>query len=146
MIRILFKVAIELFVIIYINEIDAIVWARVYEGFSRGNDEHESTLNQLLVEMDEYGTTSGLVLTCTNRPDILEKSLSRLGQFDYQTATDKLYIKDHIQVFQVYLRKLKMNCEPSFYSQIRAALSPRFNGGWSIHCKCLQWSLIFCKE
>ncbi|KAL6133154.1 hypothetical protein ACLB2K_065391 [Fragaria x ananassa] len=83
--------------IIFIDEIDAIGRARGRGGFSGGNDERESTLNQLLVEMDGFGTTSGVVvLAGTNRPDILDKALLRPGRFDRQITIDKPDIKDHI--------------------------------------------------
>ncbi|URE23581.1 Cell division protease ftsH [Musa troglodytarum] len=80
--------------IIFIDEIDAIGRARGRGGFSGSNDERESTLNQLLVEMDGFGTTSGVVvLAGTNRPDILDKALLRPGRFDRQITIDKPDIK-----------------------------------------------------
>ncbi|KAK7840565.1 atp-dependent zinc metalloprotease ftsh 10 [Quercus suber] len=76
--------------IVFIDEIDAIGRARGRGGFSGSNDERESTLNQLLVEMDGFGTTSSVVvLAGTNRPDILDKALLRPGQFDRQISIDK---------------------------------------------------------
>ncbi|KAK8705139.1 hypothetical protein V6N13_048747 [Hibiscus sabdariffa] len=80
--------------IIFIDEIDAIGRARGRGGFSGGNSEHESTLNQLLVEMDGFGTTSGVVvLAGTNRPDILDRALLRPGWFDRRITIDKPDIK-----------------------------------------------------
>ncbi|KAL2481556.1 ATP-dependent zinc metalloprotease FTSH 10 [Abeliophyllum distichum] len=115
--------------IIFIDEIDAIGRARGRGGFSGGNDERESTLNQLLVEMDGFGTTSGVVvLAGTNRPDILDKALLRPGRFDRQITIDKPDIKGREQIFRIYLDKLKLEQEPSYYSERLAALTPGFAG------------------
>ncbi|KAI3870038.1 hypothetical protein MKW92_025664 [Papaver armeniacum] len=101
--------------IIFIDEIDAIGRARGRGGLTGSNDERESTLNQLLVEMDGFATTAGVVvLAGTNRPDILDKALLRPGRFDRQISIDKPDVKlDH---------------EPSYYSQRLAALTPGFAG------------------
>ncbi|XWS55646.1 hypothetical protein CRYUN_Cryun09bG0019000 [Craigia yunnanensis] len=110
--------------IVFIDEIDAIGRARGRGGFSGGNDERESTLNQLLVEMDGFGTTSGVVvLAGTNRPDILDGALLRPGRFDRQITIDKPDIKGRDQIFQIYLKKLKLDNDPSYYSQRLAALT-----------------------
>ncbi|XP_020553531.1 ATP-dependent zinc metalloprotease FTSH 8, mitochondrial isoform X2 [Sesamum indicum] len=115
--------------IIFIDEIDAIGRARGRGAFSGGHDERESTLNQLLVEMDGFGTTSGVVvLAGTNRPDILDKALLRPGRFDRQITIDKPDIKGRHQIFNIYLKKLKLDKEPSYYSQRLAALTPGFAG------------------
>ncbi|KDP42240.1 hypothetical protein JCGZ_02970 [Jatropha curcas] len=115
--------------IVFIDEIDAIGRARGRGGFSGGNDERESTLNQLLVEMDGFGTTSGVVvLAGTNRPDILDKALLRPGRFDRQISIDKPDIKGREQIFNIYLKKIKLDHEPSYYSQRLAALTPGFAG------------------
>lgn len=115
--------------IIFIDEIDAIGRARGRGGFSGSNDERESTLNQLLVEMDGFGTTSGVVvLAGTNRPDILDKALLRPGRFDRQISIDKPDIKGRDQIFQIYLKKLRLDNEPSYFSQRLAALTPGFAG------------------
>ncbi|KAL1217169.1 ATP-dependent zinc metalloprotease FTSH 3 [Cardamine amara subsp. amara] len=114
--------------IIFIDEIDAIGRARGRGGFG-GNDERESTLNQLLVEMDGFGTTAGVVvLAGTNRPDILDKALLRPGRFDRQITIDKPDIKGRDQIFKIYLKKIKLDHEPSYYSQRLAALTPGFAG------------------
>ncbi|CAN0854278.1 ATP-dependent zinc metalloprotease FTSH 10, mitochondrial [Linum grandiflorum] len=114
--------------IIFIDEIDAIGKARGRGGFG-GNDERESTLNQMLVEMDGFSTTSGVVvLAGTNRPDILDKALLRPGRFDRQITIDKPDIKGREQIFQIYLKKLKLDQEPSYYSERLAALTPGFAG------------------
>eukprot|EP00262_Sarcandra_glabra_P010032 TRINITY_DN24896_c0_g1_i1.p1 TRINITY_DN24896_c0_g1~~TRINITY_DN24896_c0_g1_i1.p1 ORF type:complete len:825 (+),score=156.97 TRINITY_DN24896_c0_g1_i1:182-2656(+) len=115
--------------IIFIDEIDAIGRARGRGGLTGANDERESTLNQLLVEMDGFGTTAGVVvLAGTNRPDILDKALLRPGRFDRQISIDKPDIRGRDQIFQIYLKKLKLDNEPLFYSQRLAALTPGFAG------------------
>ncbi|RYR70221.1 hypothetical protein Ahy_A03g016729 isoform B [Arachis hypogaea] len=128
--------------IIFIDEIDAIGRARGRGGFSGANDERESTLNQLLVEMDGFGTTAGVVvLAGTNRPDILDKALLRPGRFDRQISIDKPDIKGRDQIFQIYLKKIKLDHEPSFYSQRLAALTPGFAGA-DIANVCNEAALI----
>ncbi|XP_020214526.1 ATP-dependent zinc metalloprotease FTSH 10, mitochondrial isoform X1 [Cajanus cajan] len=128
--------------IIFIDEIDAIGRARGRGGFSGANDERESTLNQLLVEMDGFGTTSGVVvLAGTNRPDILDKALLRPGRFDRRIAIDKPDIKGREQIFQIYLKKIKLDHEPSYYSQRLAALTPGFAGA-DIANVCNEAALI----
>ncbi|PKA56410.1 ATP-dependent zinc metalloprotease FTSH 8, mitochondrial [Apostasia shenzhenica] len=128
--------------IIFIDEIDAIGRARGRGGFSGSNDERESTLNQLLVEMDGFGTTSGVVvLAGTNRPDILDKALLRPGRFDRQIALDKPDIKGREQIFRIYLKKIKLDNDPSFYSERLAALTPGFAGA-DIANVCNEAALI----
>ncbi|KAJ4823504.1 ATP-dependent zinc metalloprotease FTSH 8, mitochondrial [Turnera subulata] len=132
--------------IVFIDEIDAIGRARGRGGFSGGNDERESTLNQLLVEMDGFGTTSGVVvLAGTNRPDILDKALLRPGRFDRQITIDKPDIKGRNQIFQIYLKKLKLDNDPSFYSQRLAALTPGFAGA-DIANVCNEAALIAARN
>lgn len=127
--------------IIFIDEIDAIGRARGRGGFG-GNAERESTLNQLLVEMDGFGTTSGVVvLAGTNRPDILDKALLRPGRFDRQISIDKPDIEGREQIFQIYLKKIKLEHEPSYYSQRLAALTPGFAGA-DIANVCNEAALI----
>ncbi|XP_050208189.1 ATP-dependent zinc metalloprotease FTSH 3, mitochondrial-like [Mercurialis annua] len=132
--------------IVFIDEIDAIGRARGRGGFSGGNDERESTLNQLLVEMDGFGTTAGVVvLAGTNRPDILDKALLRPGRFDRQITIDKPDIKGRDQIFQIYLKKLKLDKDPSFYSQRLAALTPGFAGA-DIANVCNEAALIAARH
>lgn len=132
--------------IIFIDEIDAIGRARGRGGFSGGNDERESTLNQLLVEMDGFGTTSGVVvLAGTNRPDILDKALLRPGRFDRQITIDKPDIKGREQIFQIYLKKIKLDHKPSYYSQRLAALTPGFAGA-DIANVCNEAALIAARH
>lgn len=128
--------------IVFIDEIDAIGRARGRGGFSGANDERESTLNQLLVEMDGFGTTAGVVvLAGTNRPDILDKALLRPGRFDRQITLDKPDIKGRDQIFQIYLKKIKLDHKPSYFSQRLAALTPGFAGA-DIANVCNEAALI----
>ncbi|RXI04342.1 hypothetical protein DVH24_038616 [Malus domestica] len=132
--------------IIFIDEIDAIGRARGRGGLSGSNDERESTLNQLLVEMDGFGTTAGVVvLAGTNRPDILDKALLRPGRFDRQISIDKPDIKGRDQIFQIYLKKIKLDHEPSYYSQRLAALTPGFAGA-DIANVCNEGALIAARN
>ncbi|CAN4080673.1 unnamed protein product [Withania somnifera] len=132
--------------IIFIDEIDAIGRARGKGGFSGGHDERESTLNQLLVEMDGFATTSGVVILAgTNRPDILDKALLRPGRFDRQITIDKPDIKGRDQIFRIYLSKLKLDHEASFYSQRLAALTPGFAGA-DIANVCNEAALIAARN
>ncbi|CAK9187275.1 unnamed protein product [Ilex paraguariensis] len=132
--------------IIFIDEIDAIGRARGRGGFSGGNDERESTLNQLLVEMDGFGTTSGVVvLAGTNRPDILDNALLRPGRFDRQITIDKPDIKGREQIFQIYLKKIKLDHEPSYFSERLAALTPGFAGA-DIANVCNEAALIAARR
>eukprot|EP00899_Mesostigma_viride_P016412 jgi/Mesvir1/24772/Mv22027-RA.1 len=115
--------------IIFVDEIDAIGKARGRGGFAGGNDERENTLNQLLVEMDGFSTTSGVVvLAGTNRPDILDKALLRPGRFDRQISIDRPDINGREQIFRIYLEKIALDKEVEYYSQRLAALTPGFAG------------------
>lgn len=95
--------------IIFIDEIDAIGRSRGRGQMPGGNDEKENTLNSLLVEMDGFGTDSGvIILAATNRPDVLDQALLRPGRFDRQISIDKPDIRDRAAILQVYLKKLKL--------------------------------------
>ncbi|XP_047980155.1 ATP-dependent zinc metalloprotease FTSH 10, mitochondrial-like isoform X1 [Salvia hispanica] len=132
--------------IIFIDEIDAIGRARGRGGMSGSHDERESTLNQLLVEMDGFGTTAGVVvLAGTNRPDILDNALLRPGRFDRQISIDKPDIKGREQIFQIYLKKIKLDNEPSYFSQRLAALTPGFAGA-DIANVCNEAALIAARS
>ncbi|KAK9280405.1 hypothetical protein L1049_014094 [Liquidambar formosana] len=132
--------------IVFIDEIDAIGRARGRGGFTGSNDERESTLNQLLVEMDGFGTTAGVVvLAGTNRPDILDKALLRPGRFDRQITIDKPDIKGRDQIFQIYLKRIKLDHEPSYFSQRLAALTPGFAGA-DIANVCNEAALIAARN
>jgi AFG3 family protein len=92
--------------------------------------------------MDGFGTTAGVVvLAGTNRPDILDKALLRPGRFDRQITIDKPDIKGRDQIFRIYLTKLKLDQEPTFYSQRLAALTPGFAGA-DIANVCNEAALI----
>uniref|UniRef100_A0A7S0RHV4 AAA+ ATPase domain-containing protein n=1 Tax=Pyramimonas obovata TaxID=1411642 RepID=A0A7S0RHV4_9CHLO len=115
--------------IIFIDEIDAIGRARGRKGFAGSNDERENTLNQLLVEMDGFATTTGVVILAgTNRPDILDQALLRPGRFDRQITIDRPDIKGREQIFQVHLKQLKLDEDKEYYSQRLSALTPGFAG------------------
>jgi len=95
--------------IIFIDEIDAIGRARGKNMATGGNDERESTLNQLLTEMDGFGTDIGvIILAATNRPDILDAALLRPGRFDRQISIDKPDLVGREQIFKVHLKPLKL--------------------------------------
>jgi AFG3 family protein len=132
--------------IIFIDEIDAIGRARGRGGFAGANDERESTLNQLLVEMDGFGTTTGVVvLAGTNRPDILDKALLRPGRFDRQISIDRPDINGREQIFKIYLEKMKLDQDPVYYSQRMAALTPGFAGA-DIANVCNEAALICARN
>jgi AFG3 family protein len=114
---------------IFIDEIDAIGRARGKGGFAGGNDERENTLNQLLVEMDGFATTQGVVvLAGTNRPDVLDKALLRPGRFDRQISIDRPDLNGREQIFQVHLGHIKLDQPIEYYSERMAALTPGFAG------------------
>jgi AFG3 family protein len=95
--------------IIFIDEIDAIGRARGKNSIVGGNDERENTLNQLLVEMDGFGTDSGIIiLAATNRPDVLDSALLRPGRFDRQISIDKPDLIGREQIFKVHLKPVKL--------------------------------------
>jgi cell division protease FtsH len=94
--------------IIFIDEIDAVGRARGKSNISGGNDERENTLNQLLTEMDGFGTNSHvIVLAATNRADVLDKALMRAGRFDRQIFVDLPDIRERAEIFKVHLEPLK---------------------------------------
>ncbi|MBA0883981.1 ATP-dependent zinc metalloprotease FtsH [Flavobacterium undicola] len=94
--------------IIFIDEIDAVGRARGKNNMSGGNDERENTLNQLLTEMDGFGTnTNVIVLAATNRADVLDKALMRAGRFDRQIFVDLPDIRERAEIFKVHLAPLK---------------------------------------
>ena len=113
--------------IVFIDEIDAVGRARGKNvGFS-SNDERENTLNQLLTEMDGFGTNSGvIILAATNRADILDKALMRAGRFDRQIHVELPDLKEREEIFQVHLRGLKL--EENFDLEFLAKHTPGFSG------------------
>ena len=94
--------------IIFIDEIDAVGRARGKSNMSGGNDERENTLNQLLTEMDGFGTnTNVIVLAATNRADVLDKALMRAGRFDRQIYVDLPDVRERKEIFEVHLKPIK---------------------------------------
>ncbi|KAL1410988.1 AAA ATPase afg3 [Vanrija albida] len=117
--------------IIFIDEIDAIGKARGKGGNFGGNDERESTLNQLLVEMDGFGTKEHIVvLAGTNRPDVLDPALMRPGRFDRHIAIDRPDIGGRRQIFKVHLGPITLDPELTIdqISEKLALLTPGFSG------------------
>ncbi|MBR1513665.1 MAG: ATP-dependent zinc metalloprotease FtsH [Bacteroidales bacterium] len=113
--------------IIFIDEIDAIGRARGKSAITGGNDERESTLNQLLTEMDGFGTNSGvIVLAATNRADILDKALLRAGRFDRQIYVELPDIVGRKEIFEVHMRNLKLDTDVD--KEFLAKQTPGFSG------------------
>lgn len=113
--------------IIFIDEIDAIGRARSKNPMNGGNDERESTLNQLLTEMDGFGTNSGvIVLAATNRADILDKALMRAGRFDRQIYVELPDLAGRKEIFDVHMRPLKKSDDIT--SEFLAKQTPGFSG------------------
>lgn len=113
--------------IIFIDEIDAIGRARGKNPINGGNDERESTLNQLLTEMDGFGTNSGvIVLAATNRADILDKALMRAGRFDRQIYVELPDLIGRKEIFEVHMRNLKLG--PDVDRDFLAKQTPGFSG------------------
>ena len=113
--------------IVFIDEIDAVGRARGKNvGFS-SNDERENTLNQLLTEMDGFGTNSGvIVLAATNRADILDKALMRAGRFDRQIQVTLPDLNERKEIFQVHIKNLKLSKD--FNLELIAKNTPGFSG------------------
>ena len=113
--------------IVFIDEIDAVGRARAKNGGFTSNDERENTLNQLLTEMDGFGTNSGvIVLAATIRADILDKALMRAGRFDRQIHVELPELKEREEIFQVHLRGIKV--DPDFNVEFMAKHTPGFSG------------------
>lgn len=130
--------------IIFIDEIDAIGRSRLKAQIPGGNDERESTLNQLLVEMDGFSTNSGvIILGATNRPDVLDSALLRPGRFDRQIAIDKPDMIGREQIFNVHLKPLKLNSDVD--SKKLAAQTPGFAGA-EIANVCNEAALIAARK
>jgi AFG3 family protein len=130
--------------IVFIDEIDAVGRARSRGAFH--NDERENTLNQLLVEMDGFSSTTGVVvLAGTNRPDVLDKALLRPGRFDRQIYIDRPDIKGRRDIFKVHLKPLKMNDPLEDVAKRLAALTPGFSGA-DIANVCNEGALIAARH
>jgi len=113
--------------IVFIDEIDAVGRARSKNAGFSSNDERENTLNQLLTEMDGFGTNSGvIVLAATNRADILDKALMRAGRFDRQIHVELPDLNERKEIFQVHLKPLKLSS--SFDIDLIAKNTPGFSG------------------
>lgn len=121
--------------IIFIDEIDAIGKSRAKSNVGGGNDERESTLNQILTEMDGFNTSEQVVvLAGTNRPDVLDKALMRPGRFDRHIAIDRPTMDGRKQIFRVYLKKIVTDENLEFLEGRLAALTPGFAGADIANC------------
>ncbi len=130
--------------IIFIDEIDAIGRARGKSNFSGSNDERENTLNQLLTEMDGFGTnTNVIVLAATNRADVLDKALMRAGRFDRQIFVDLPDVRERKEIFEVHLRPLKK--EKTLDIDFLAKQTPGFSGA-DIANVCNEAALIAARQ
>ena len=130
--------------IIFIDEIDAVGRARGKNPSMGGNDERENTLNQLLTEMDGFGTNSGIiVMAATNRADILDKALLRAGRFDRQIHVDLPDLNERKEVFKVHLRPLKLDASVDI--DLLARQTPGFSGA-DIANVCNEAALIAARQ
>ncbi|MGN8058969.1 ATP-dependent zinc metalloprotease FtsH [Pedobacter sp. 22163] len=130
--------------IIFIDEIDAIGRARGKNGVMGGNDERENTLNQLLVEMDGFGTnTHVIILAATNRADVLDKALLRAGRFDRQIYVDLPDVIERKQIFEVHITPLKKSEELD--TEFLAKQTPGFSGA-DIANVCNEAALIAARK
>lgn len=130
--------------IIFIDEIDAIGRARGKNNFSGSNDERENTLNQLLTEMDGFGTnTNVIVLAATNRADVLDKALMRAGRFDRQIFVDLPDVRERKEIFEVHLRPLKKAKDLDI--DFLARQTPGFSGA-DIANVCNEAALIAARQ
>jgi cell division protease FtsH len=130
--------------IIFIDEIDAVGRARGKSNMSGGNDERENTLNQLLTEMDGFGTnTNVIVLAATNRADVLDKALLRAGRFDRQIYVDLPDIRERKEIFEVHLKPLKK--AEGLDTEFLAKQTPGFSGA-DIANVCNEAALIAARN
>ncbi|MUV03469.1 ATP-dependent zinc metalloprotease FtsH [Flavobacterium rakeshii] len=130
--------------IIFIDEIDAVGRARGKNNFSGSNDERENTLNQLLTEMDGFGSnTNVIVLAATNRADVLDKALMRAGRFDRQIYVDLPDIRERKEIFEVHLKPLKKS--EDLDTEFLAKQTPGFSGA-DIANVCNEAALIAARK
>ncbi len=130
--------------IIFIDEIDAIGRARGKSISQGANDERENTLNQLLTEMDGFGTNSGvIILAATNRADILDRALMRAGRFDRQILVDMPDLTERIQIFKVHLKPLKLGTDVDV--EFLGKQTPGFSGA-DIANMCNEAALIAARK
>ncbi|WP_417886369.1 ATP-dependent zinc metalloprotease FtsH [Zunongwangia sp.] len=131
--------------IIFIDEIDAIGRARGKNNFSGSNDERENTLNQLLTEMDGFGTnTNVIVIAATNRADVLDKALMRAGRFDRQIYVDLPDLNERHEIFEVHLKPLKRVAD-ELDTEFLAKQTPGFSGA-DIANVCNEAALIAARK
>ena len=130
--------------IIFIDEIDAIGRARGKSNITGSNDERENTLNQLLTEMDGFGTnTNVIVMAATNRADVLDKALMRAGRFDRQIYVDLPDVRERKEIFEVHLKPLKK--ERGLDVEFLAKQTPGFSGA-DIANVCNEAALIAARK
>lgn len=130
--------------IIFIDEIDAIGRARGKNNFTGGNDERENTLNQLLTEMDGFGTdTTVIVLAATNRADILDKALMRAGRFDRLIHVDLPELNERKEIFEVHLKPLTLGTDVE--TEFLAKQTPGFSGA-DIANVCNEAALVAARK
>ena len=130
--------------IVFIDEIDAVGRARGKNPNMGANDERENTLNQLLTEMDGFGTNSGvIILAATNRADILDKALLRAGRFDRQIYVDLPDLNDRVAIFNVHLRRIKT--DDTVDVDLLARQTPGFSGA-DIANVCNEAALIAARH
>lgn len=130
--------------IVFIDEIDAVGRARGKNPNMGANDERENTLNQLLTEMDGFGSNSGvIILAATNRADILDKALMRAGRFDRQIYVDLPDLNDRVAIFNVHLRNIKT--DDSLDVELLARQTPGFSGA-DIANVCNEAALIAARH
>ena len=130
--------------IIFIDEIDAIGRARGKNANMGSNDERENTLNQLLTEMDGFGTNSGvIILAATNRADVLDSALMRAGRFDRQIYVDMPDLNERKEIFQVHLKPLKLEKELDI--DFLSKQTPGFSGA-DIANLCNEAALIAARK
>ena len=130
--------------IIFIDEIDAIGRARGKNAMTGGNDERENTLNQLLTEMDGFGTNTGvIVMAATNRADILDKALTRAGRFDRQIFVDLPDLLERKSIFEVHLKPIKISHDIDI--NFLARQTPGFSGA-DIANVCNESALIAARK
>ena len=130
--------------IIFIDEIDAIGRARGKGAFSNANDERESTLNQLLTEMDGFGTNAGvIIMAATNRADILDRALLRAGRFDRQIQVELPNLNERRGIFGVHVRNLKLGSDVDL--DFFAKQTPGFSGA-DIANVCNEAALIAARQ
>lgn len=130
--------------IVFIDEIDAVGRARSKGNGFGGNDERENTLNQLLTEMDGFGTNTGvIILAATNRVDVLDKALLRAGRFDRQIHVDLPDLPERIAIFNVHLKPLKL--QDGLDIELLARQTPGFSGA-DIANVCNEAALIAARH